>query len=188
MTVTINEVTENHESKMKKTIESLRKDYGTLRAGRATPTLLERVMVDYYGTPTPVNQVASVSVPEPRVITIKPFEKNMLSQIEKAIQKSDLGLNPNNDGTIIRLSIPQLTKERRTELCKVVSKKAEDGRVAIRNLRREANESVKKLEKGKTITEDESKKAQENIQKLTDKYIKEVDQIAATKEKEIMEV
>lgn len=186
--MTVKEITETHETKMKKAIEALRKEYGSLRAGRATPTLLDRVMVDYYGTPTPVSQVATIAVPEPRIITIKPFEKNMLAQIEKAIQKSDLGLNPNNDGAIVRLSIPQLTKERRTELCKVVAKKAEESKVAVRNLRRDANEAVKKLEKGKTITEDDSKKGQENIQKLTDKYIKDIDTVMATKEKEIMEV
>jgi len=186
--MTIKDISENHEAKMQKTIETLRKEYSTLRAGRANPSLLDRVMVDYYGTPTPVNQVAAISAPEPRIITIKPFDKNMLAQIEKAIQKSDLGLNPSNDGAIVRLSIPQLTKERRAELCKVVSKKAEENKVAIRNLRRDANESVKKLEKGKTVTEDEAKKAQESIQKLTDKYIKEIDAVMAAKEKEIMEV
>ncbi|MDR1702597.1 MAG: ribosome recycling factor [Sporomusaceae bacterium] len=186
--MSVKDITENHETKMQKAIEALKKEYGTLRAGRATPSLLDRVMVDYYGTPTPVNQVATIAVPEPRIITIKPFEKNMLAQIEKAIQKSDLGLNPNNDGTIVRLAIPQLTKERRSELCKVVSKKGEENKVAVRNLRRDANEAVKKLEKGKTITEDEAKKGQENIQKLTDKYIKEIDAVMAAKEKEIMEV
>jgi len=186
--MTVKDISENHEAKMQKTIETLRKEYSTLRAGRANPSLLDRVMVDYYGTPTPVKQVAAIAAPEPRIITIKPFEKNMLVQIEKAIQKSDLGLNPNNDGAIVRLSIPQLTNERRVELCKVVSKKAEENKVAIRNLRRDANESVKKLEKDKTITEDEVKKAQENIQKLTDKYIKEIDMVMAAKEREIMEV
>jgi ribosome recycling factor len=186
--MSVKDITESHETKMQKAIEALRKEYGTLRAGRATPTLLDRIMVDYHGSPMPVSQVANISVPEPRIIAIKPFEKTMLVHIEKAIQKSDLGLTPNNDGTLIRLSIPQLTKERRVELCKVVSKKAEENRVAIRNLRRDANEAVKKLEKAKTIPEDESKKAQENIQKLTDKYIKEVDVVMATKEKEIMEV
>ena len=173
---------------MKKALEALRKEYSTLRAGRATPALLDKITVDYYGTPTPVNQVANISVPEPRMIVIQPWEKTMLSPIEKAILKSDLGLTPNSDGSVLRLSIPQLTQQRRTELVKVVHKKAEESRVAVRNLRRDANDAIKKLEKEKTISEDETKKAQEDIQKLTDKFIKEVDQIMAVKEKEIMEV
>lgn len=186
--MTIKEIHSAHEDKMKKALEVLRKEYGSLRAGRATPSLLDKVMVDYYGSPTPVNQVANVSVPEPRVIVIQPWEKTMLNAIDKAIQKSDLGLMPNSDGVVIRLAIPQLTQERRTEIVKVIHKKAEDCRVAIRNLRRDANESIKKVEKDKTVSEDEAKKAQDDIQKLTDKYIKEIDQIMAGKEKEIMEV
>ena len=186
--MTVKEIYSTHEDKMKKALDVLRKEYGSLRAGRATPALLEKVMVDYYGTPTPVNQVANVSVPEPRIIVIQPWEKTMLTAIDKAIQKSDLGLMPNSDGTVIRLSIPQLTQERRTEIVKVIHKKAEECRVAIRNLRRDANDSVKKGEKDKVISEDEAKKGQDEIQKLTDKYIKEVDHIMAVKEKEIMEV
>ena len=177
-----------HEDKMKKALEALRREYSSLRAGRATPALLDKVNVDYYGTPTPVNQVANVSVPEARMITIQPWEKNMLGAIEKAILKSDLGLTPNSDGTIIRLNIPQLTKERRTELAKTIGKKAEDARVAVRNIRRDANDAIKKLEKEKVATEDDSKKAQEDMQKVTDKYIKEIDNTMAAKEKEIMEV
>ena len=177
-----------HEDKMKKALESLRREYSSLRAGRATPALLDKVNVDYYGTPTPVNQVANVSVPEARMITIQPWEKTMLGAIEKAILKSDLGLTPNSDGTIIRLNIPQLTKERRTELAKTIGKKAEDARVAVRNIRRDANDAIKKLEKEKVATEDDSKKAQEDMQKVTDKYIKEIDNTMAAKEKEIMEV
>lgn len=178
----------SHEDRMKKAIEVLRREYGALRAGRATTGLLDKVAVDYYGTPTPVNQVANIAVPEPRTIVIQPWEKKMLPLIEKAILKSDLGLTPNNDGSIIRLILPQLTQQRRQELVKVVHKQAEEGRVAIRNLRRDANDSLKKIEKDKTASEDEVKKAQEDIQKLTDKYIKEVDHIMAAKEKEIMEV
>lgn len=174
--------------KMNKTIELLRSDLATVRAGRATPSLLEKVMVDYYGTPTPVSQVANVSVPEPRMIVIQPWERNLLKDIEKAIMKSDLGLNPNNDGTVIRLNLPQLTEERRKELVKVVHKKAEDSRVVIRNVRREANELIKKIEKAKEIAEDEAKKATEEMQKTTDKFIKEIDVIMAHKEKEVMEV
>ncbi|MBP2662256.1 MAG: frr [Firmicutes bacterium] len=186
--MTIKEIHSVHEDKMKKALEVLRKEYGSLRAGRATPSLLEKVMVDYYGSPTPVNQVANVSVPEPRMIVIQPWEKTMLNAIDKAIQKSDLGLMPTNDGIIIRLNIPQLTQERRSEIVKVIHKKAEECRVAIRNLRRDANDTIKKLEKDKTVSEDETKKAQDDIQKLTDRYIKEVDQIMAAKEKDIMEV
>ena len=183
-----NDIFATHEDKMKKALEALRREYSSLRAGRATPALLDKVNVDYYGTPTPVNQVANVSVPEARMITIQPWEKTMLGAIEKAILKSDLGLTPNSDGTIIRLNIPQLTKERRTELAKTIGKKAEDARVAVRNIRRDANDAIKKLEKEKVATEDDSKKAQEDMQKVTDKYIKEIDNTMAAKEKEIMEV
>ncbi|WP_346354596.1 ribosome recycling factor [Azotosporobacter soli] len=184
----IKDIFNQYEDKMKKAMEALRKELSTLRAGRATPALLEKVMVDYYGTPTAVNQVANVSVPEPRTIVIQPWEKTMVPAIEKAIMKSDLGMNPNSDGAIIRLNIPQLTQERRQELVKQVHKKSEESRVTVRNLRRDANDAVKKLEKDKLISEDEAKKGQEDIQKLTDKYIKEVDAVMAAKEKEIMEV
>lgn len=145
-------------------------------------------MVDYYGSPTPVTQVASVTVPEPRMIVIQPWEKNILKDIEKAIMKSDLGLNPNSDGICIRLNLPQLTEERRKDLVKVVHKKAEEYRVVVRNLRRDANDAIKKTEKAKEITEDEAKKGTEKVQKLTDKVMKEIDAAAANKEKEVMEV
>jgi len=184
----IKEIFTIHEEKMKKVIDALRRELSTLRAGRATPALLDKITVDYYGTPTPINQVANVSVPEPRLITIQAWEKNMLAQIEKAILKSDLGLTPNSDGVIIRLNIPQLTQDRRMELVKVVHKKTEESRIGVRNLRRDANDAVKKLEKDKSISEDEAKKAQEDMQKLTDKFIKEVDTIMGVKEKEILEV
>ena len=177
-----------HEDNMKKALEALRKEIATFRAGRATPSILDKVMVDYYGTPSPISQVASISVPEPRMIVIQPWEKTMLSQIEKAILKSDLGLMPSSDGVIIRLSIPQLTQERRIELVKMLHKKVEEGRVVIRNIRREANDLLKKLEKERTISEDELKKAQEDMQKLTDKYIQAIDQSASVKEIEIMAV
>ena len=182
------EVINSSEDKLKKSLDALKKDYGTLRAGRATPSLLDKVTVDYYGTPTPVNQMANVTIPEPRIIVIKPYDKGTLKEIEKAIQKSDLGLNPNSDGVAIRLTIPQPTQERRKELVKVVNKKAEDSKVAMRNIRRDANEAVKKLEKDKKITEDDRKDAQDKIQKLLDKYIKLVDSAKAAKEKEVMEV
>ena len=184
----IKEIHNTHEEKMKKVLEALRRELSTLRAGRATPALLDKITVDYYGTPTPINQVANVSVPEPRMITIQAWEKTMIAQIEKAILKSDLGLTPNSDGVVIRLNIPQLTQDRRVELVKVVHKKTEDSRIVIRNVRREANDTVKKLEKDKSISEDEAKKSQEDMQKLTDKYIKEVDTIMGAKEKEILEV
>lgn len=186
--MTVKEIYASHEDKMKKALEVMRKEYASLRAGRATPALLDKVTVDYYGTPTPINQVANIAVPEPRMLTIQPWEKPMLATIEKAILKSDLGLTPNNDGSVIRLSIPQLTQQRRQELVKVVHKKAEECRVAVRNLRRDGNEAVKKLEKDHAVSEDEAKKGQEDIQKLTDKYIKEIDTVMAAKEKEIMEV
>lgn len=184
----INDIITSNEERLKKSIESLKREFGSLRAGRATPTLLDKVMVDYYGTPTPVNQVAKVSVPEPRMIMIQPWEKAMLHEIEKAIMKSELGLSPNSDGTAIRLSIPQLTQERRKELVKTVNKKGEEAKVAIRNIRRDANEHIKKLEKDKEITEDESKKGQEKFQKIVDSFIKNVDTLKEAKEKEIMEV
>ncbi len=184
----IKEIYNTHEEKMKKALEALRRELSTLRAGRATPALLDKITVDYYGTPTPINQVANVSVPEPRMITIQAWEKTMIAQIEKAILKSDLGLTPNSDGVVIRLNIPQLTQDRRVELVKVVHKKTEESRIAVRNVRRDANDAVKKLEKDKSISEDEAKKAQEDMQKLTDKYIKEVDSIMGAKEKEILEV
>ena len=176
------------EDRMKKSLDALKKEFGTLRAGRAAPSLLDKVMVDYYGTATPVNQIANVTVPEPRMLMIKPYDKGSLKEIERAIQKSDLGLTPNSDGIAIRLAIPQPTQERRKELVKVVNKKSEECKVAMRNIRRDANESIKKLEKSKEITEDDRKEAQEKIQKLLDKYIKLVDGTKATKEKEVMEV
>ena len=184
----INDIVSSSEERLNKSIDALKREFGSLRAGRATPSLLDKVMVDYYGTPTPVNQVAKVSVPEARMIMIQPWEKTMLHEIEKAIMKSELGLSPNSDGTAIRLSIPQLTQERRKELVKTVSKKAEEAKVAIRNIRRDSNEHIKKLEKDKEITEDESKKGQEKFQKIVDGFIKTVDTLKEAKEKEIMEV
>lgn len=186
--ILVKEIIASNEERLEKSIAALKREFGSLRAGRATPSLLDKVMVDYYGTPTPVNQVAKVSVPEPRMIMITPWEKSLMHDIEKAIMKSDLGLSPNSDGTAIRLSIPQLTQERRQELVKTVGKKAEEAKVAIRNIRRDGNDAIKKLEKAKEITEDESKKGQESVQKLVDKYIKTVDTLREAKEKEIMEV
>lgn len=184
----IKEIFASHEDRMKKSIEALKREYASLRAGRATPALLDKIMVDYYGAPTPLTQVANISVPEPRMILIQPWEKTLLHDIEKSIMKSDLGLNPNSDGTAIRLSIPQLTQDRRAELVKSVNKKAEEAKIALRNIRRDANDAVKKLEKSKEVTEDDAKKAQDDMQKLVDKYVKDIDSIKAVKEKEIMEV
>jgi ribosome recycling factor len=176
------------DQRMKKSLESLKKDFAHVRTGRASTTLLDGIMVDYYGSPMPVNQVASISIPDARMIMIQPWEKNMLSPIEKAIQASDLGLNPINDGNVIRLPIPQLSEERRKDLFKHCKKISEDAKVAIRNIRRDGNEAFKAAEKAKKITEDENKKGQDEIQKLTDKAIKAVDDLLALKEKEIMEL
>ncbi|WP_395858273.1 ribosome recycling factor [Desulfofundulus sp. TPOSR] len=176
------------ESNMKKTVELVKKEFASLRAGRATPALLDKVLVSYYGTPTPINQLATISVPEPRLLVIQPWDKTILPEIERAILKSDLGITPTSDGTVIRLAIPQLTQERRAELVKVVKKKAEEGRVAIRNIRRELNDKVKQQQKNGEISEDELRRTQDEIQKLTDKYIKEIDQLVSAKEQEIMQV
>ncbi|MCX7971016.1 MAG: ribosome recycling factor [Negativicutes bacterium] len=188
MNVSVKEQLKSHEERMKKAIEVLRREYSTMRAGRANPSILDKITVDYYGAPTPINQTANISVPDPRTLLIAPWDKSNLKAIEKAILKSDLGMTPNNDGTVIRLTVPQLTQERRKELVRAAQKKAEETRVAVRNLRRDGNDVIKKLEKDKQITEDEAKKGQEEMQKLTDRYVKEIDGILAGKEKEIMEV
>lgn len=176
-----------YEEKMKKTMKNLGGELGTIRAGRANPHVLDRIVVDYYGSPTPIQQVANVSVPEARMIQIQPWEKNMLKVIEKAIQVSDLGINPTNDGSMIRLVFPELTEERRKELAKDVKKKGEAAKVAIRNIRRDGNDAFKKL-KGTEVSEDEIKDLGERLQKLTDKYIKEVDKEVEAKTKEVMTV
>jgi ribosome recycling factor len=176
------------EQHMKGVIEAAKKDFAAIRTGRANPSILERVHVDYYGTETPLTQLANISVPEPRMILIQPWDKSIFSAVEKAILKSDLSLNPSNDGSVIRLSIPQLTEERRKELVKLVKKEAEEKRVVIRNLRRDANERLKSMEKEAKVPEDEIKKAMDEAQKLTDKYITEIDKLLGHKEQEIMEV
>ena len=176
------------EQRMKKSLESLKKDFARIRTGRASTTLLDGITVEYYGSPMPVNQVAAISIPDARMIMIQPWEKNMLGPIEKAIQTSDLGLNPINDGNVIRLPIPPLSEERRKDLFKHCKKISEDNKVAIRNIRRDSNEQLKESEKNKKITQDEDKKGQDEIQKLTDKYIKLVDDLLLLKEKEIMEL
>ena len=176
------------EQRMDKSIESLKHEFASIRTGRASVALLDKIMVDYYGSPTPINQVANISVPEPRMILVAPWDKSMIGAIEKAILQSDLGLNPGNDGTAIRLTIPQLTEERRKEIVKIVHKKAEDATVAVRNIRRDANDVLKKEEKAKTITEDDVKDGLDQIQKLTDKKIKQIDDLKAVKEKDVLEV
>ena len=176
-----------YQDKMDKTMEVLLADYGTIRAGRANPHVLDRITVDYYGTPTPLQQVANISVPEARMIQIQPWEASLVKEIEKAIMMSDLGINPQNDGKSIRLNFPQLTEERRKELVKQIHKYSETGKVAIRNIRRDANDAFKKLAK-EDVSEDEIKELEEQTQKLTDKYIKEVDQMVDVKSKEIMTV
>ena len=186
--MTIKEILAEAKTRMDKSIDVLGNNLQAIRAGRANPKLLDRITVDYYGTPTPLNQIGNVSVPEARMMVIKPWEKNMLKAIEKAIQTSDLGLNPNNDGEVIRLIFPELNAERRKDLTKQVKKGAEDAKVAVRSIRRDAIEQVKKLKKDSLITEDDQRKAEEDAQKLTDKAIKEIDAVAAAKEKEIMEV
>ena len=184
----LNEIIAQQEERMNKSIDALKHKFASIRTGRASTALLDGITVDYYGTPSPINQVANISVPEPRMIVIAPWDKSMMPAIEKAIMMSDLGLNPNNDGEQIRLAIPQLTEERRKEIVKTVHKKSEDARVIVRNLRRDANDAVKKAEKAKEITEDEAKKGTDDIQKMTDKIIKEIDNIMANKEKEVMEI
>ena len=174
--------------KMNKSVAVYRKGLASMRAGRANPQLLDRILVDYYGSPTPINQVANISIPEPRIIQIAPWEQSMLKVIEKEIQKSDLGINPTNDGKIIRLLLPELTEERRKELVKQTRKMAEESKIAVRAIRRDANEQIKKMKKDNTITEDDQKAAEDKNQKATDKIIKEVDAITAEKEKELMGV
>ena len=183
----MNERVQVYEEKMKKTMVNLDGELGTIRAGRANPHVLDKIMVDYYGTPTPIQQVANVSVPEPRMIQIQPWEKSMVKVIEKAIMVSELGINPTNDGSAIRLIFPELTEERRKELVKDVKKKGEAAKVAIRNIRRDGNDAFKKL-KGSEVSEDEIKDLEEQLQKVTDKYIKEVDKAVDTKSKEFMTV
>lgn len=184
----IDGVLKSTEERMEKAVQAARRDLSTVRAGRATPSMLDKVTVEYYGSQMSINQVAGVTTPEPRQLVISPWEKTMLSEIEKAILKSDLGLNPSNDGSSIRLIIPMLTEQRRQELAKQVKKMAEEGRVAIRNIRRDANDDLKKAEKAGEASEDEVRRHMEKIQALTDKYIAEVEKAAAAKEQDLLEV
>ncbi|MCR5001793.1 MAG: ribosome recycling factor [Lachnospiraceae bacterium] len=184
----MNERIKEYESKMVKTIDHLTADLNTIRAGRANPHVLDKIKVDYYGTPTPIQQVGNVAIPEARIIQIQPWDKSMLKEIEKAIQTSDLGINPTNDGNVIRLVFPELTEERRKDLVKEVKKKGEADKVAIRNIRRDGNDAFKKLSKTEDISEDEIKQLEEELQKLTDKFIKQVDQMVDEKSKDILTV
>ncbi|MBR6785560.1 MAG: ribosome recycling factor [Clostridia bacterium] len=176
------------EEKMSKTVSVLNAEYAAIRAGRANASVLDKIKVDYYGTPTPINQMAAVSVAEARILTIQPWDTSTLHPIEKAIMASDIGINPQNDGRIIRLVFPQLTEERRRDLCKDVKNMAEESRIAIRSIRRDSIDKVKKMEKASEITEDDLKIAEKKIQDFTDKYIKEIDKAAEAKEKDIMEI
>lgn len=176
------------EERMKKVIEQYKKSLSSTRAGRASPALLEKVMVDYYGVPTPINQVANIGVQPPRTLVIQPWDKKMLGPIEKAIQRADLGAMPVNEANVVRLTLPPLTGERRQEIVKTLRKQAESEKVAVRNIRRDFIEEIKKAEKDKEISEDESRRLQDKVQKLTDKYVKMVDDLTAAKEKEVMEV
>lgn len=184
----IDTIKQDTEERMSKAVANLKKEFASIRTGKASPALLDRIVVDYYGTPTPLNQMAGVSAPEARMLLIQPWDKSALGNIEKAILKSDLGLTPTNDGSVIRLVIPQLTQDSRKELGKKVKKFGEDAKVAVRNIRRDSNDEIKKLEKAKEITEDDSKAAQDVIQKMTDKYVAEIDKAASNKEAEIMEI
>lgn len=174
--------------KMAKCIRSLESDYMTVRAGRANPGVLDRITVDYYGSPTPINQMASISVAEARILVVHPYDVSMLTNIQKAIQASDLGINPSNDGKVLRIAFPQLTEERRKDLVKQISKMAEESKVSVRNVRRDANDKLKALKKSNEISEDELKDGEKQIQKVTDKYIENVDEVFKDKEKEILSI
>lgn len=184
--MSIPEIMQQAEKKMKVSIEVLHRELGGIRTGRASTAIIEHVRVDYAGTPTPIHHLANVSVPDARMLAIQPWDRTMMGPIEKAIMKSDLGLTPSNDGQVIRLSIPPLSQERRVELTKMVNKRVEDDKVAIRNLRRDAMEHIKKLEKAKEISQDESKRAQDDLQKLTDSYVFKADQLGKDKEQELL--
>lgn len=184
----IEETHADAEQRMGKAVDALKRELATVRTGRANPALLEHLRVDYYGTPTPLQQLATVMVPEARMLTIQPWDKGSMEAIEKAIQRSDLGLTPSNDGTIIRLVIPQLTEDRRKDMVRIVHKKIEDGRIAIRNVRRDAHEMLRDLQREKEISEDDEKRAQEQLQKITDHFVGRADGIGNEKEQELLEV
>ncbi|HYU76641.1 MAG TPA: ribosome recycling factor [Ktedonobacteraceae bacterium] len=182
------EIFDDAERRMKKAVEALKQDLAAIRTGRASSALVERINVDYYGAPTPINQVCQISVPEARLIVIQPYERKLLTDIEKAIQRSDLGINPNNDGQVIRLNIPPLSEERRRDMVKTLHKKLDEHKVAIRNIRRDTQDKLQDREKKKEISEDELKRSKDRLQKLTDRYIDEMDKVGKSKELEILEV
>lgn len=184
----IPEVLKDAEHRMTRAVEAAQHDFSTIRTGRANPVVLEGIQVDYYGSKMPVNQLAGVSAPEPRLIVVTPWDKGALTAIEKAIMNSDVGMTPQSDGNVIRLQVPYLTEERRKEMIKILHKKSEDHKIAVRNVRRDANENLKNLEKKHEISEDESKRAQDQVQKFTDKYNQRIDELTAAKEAELMEV
>ena len=186
--MTTQEILSNATDKMEKAIASLKKEYANVRTGRANPLILERISVEYYNTPTPLRQLSNVSVQDGQTLVITPFDKNIIHEVEKAITKSDIGITPNNDGVCIRLTFPPLTEDRRKELCKSVKKMAEDAKVAVRNIRRDAGDDLKKIEKEENMSEDEVKNVQNEIQKLTDKYTKIIDSVSAEKEQEVLKV
>jgi ribosome recycling factor len=186
--MTADETLGEADQKMKRAVSVTREELASVRTGRATPAILSRITVDYYGAPTPLNQLASFSVPEPRLLVIQPYDRNSMSQIEKAIMQSDLGLTPSNDGQLIRLPFPPLTEERRKELIRLVHQRAEEGRVAVRNVRRHAKEELERLEREHTISEDDLSRAEKELQKHTDQHVSEIDELLAGKEKELMEV
>ena len=182
------EILDTTKEKMGKCINALESELATIRAGRANPAVLDKITVDYYGAPTPVNQMASISVSEARILVVQPFDSSTLKSIEKAIQASDLGINPTNDGRVLRIAFPQLTEDRRKELCKQVSKICEESKIAVRNVRRDALDKLKAKKKNSEITEDDLKEAEKNVQKLTDKFIENIDEVGADKDKEIMSI
>ncbi len=184
----LSEVFEDAKDRMQKAVATLEKEFKRLRTGRASVSLVDGIRVEYYGTPTPLNQLATLTVPEPRTIMIQPWDQSCLGEVEKAIMKSELGLTPMNDGKVIRIHVPPLTEERRRDLVKLVKKMAEEAKVAVRNIRRDANEMIKDLKKEKEISEDEQFKGQEEVQKITDDFIKKIDELSAAKEKEILEI
>jgi len=186
--MTVNKIHADASDRMEKALDAMKKEFSSIRTGKASPALLDGIKVDYYGTPTLLSQVANISAPDARLLVIHPWEKKLIPEIIKAIQKSDLGLNPQSDPNVIRLPIPPLTEERRKDLVKLVKKVGEEGRVAIRNVRRDANEALKKAEKDKTISEDESRKAQDKVQGITDEHIEKIEEITKKKELEVMEV
>ena len=184
----MSEIINKCEERMNKTVDALDKEYASVRAGRANPGVLDKILVDYYGVPTPINQMAAISVSEARILVIQPWDKSTLNPIYKAIQASDIGINPQNDGSVIRLTFPQLTEDRRKELVKDIKKMAEDSKVAIRSIRRDAIDKIKKMQKASEITEDDLKNGEDELQKITDEFIKDIDSAASAKEKEVMSI